>query len=467
MSPDASPNVLNSPSGVRRVNNVPLYLGGSVVTVFLSVVVLVAAGRTMQRNNAVDPSAADNVGHTGQLAQDIVGNHTGGLIAPESPSPPQAAVTPISNLILPIANPSDLNQPPLPNSETAMPEMTLNTAPPRMDSALRERIRSRKIEQFEAAIAAKTTVPTPELRTKSASPSFMSVNPNQTRSVPHLGVVQQQLASAHNQDPSSNYQMKMAQLQAALRSNTPGGLPVRVSRQNNANTPDDERFDLNNSGTSDRWRLMSTTEAPRTPYEIRVGFVVPATLISGINSDLSGQVMAQVSQNVYDTATGRFLLIPLGSRLVGAYSNEVIYGQARVMIAWQRIVFPDGKALDIGSMPGADAAGNAGFADRVNHHAWRVMGSALFMSFITAGVEVSQRSDGDERRRASDALSEALGQQLGSAMTQMISKNLNISPTIEIRPGYRFNVMVNKDIKFDRPYQAFDYSTPAKEEQPW
>ena len=201
-------------------------------------------------------------------------------------------------------------------------------------------------------------------------------------------------------------------------------------------------------------------ENPGSPYELRAGFVIPGTMITGVNSDLPGQIMAQVSQNVYDTATGKHLLIPQGSRVVGTYSNDVAYAQERVMIAWQRIVFPDGKALDIGSMAGSDPSGYAGFKDKVNHHFWRIFGSAGALSVITAGVTLSQDTDsgsGSDRQRASDALSESMGQVLGQTMAQMISKNLNIAPTIEIRPGYRFNIMVSKDLTFNKPYQSFDY----------
>ena len=173
--------------------------------------------------------------------------------------------------------------------------------------------------------------------------------------------------------------------------------------------------------------------------------------------------MAQVAQHVYDTPTGRHLLIPQGSRLVGTYSSDVAYGQARVLVAWQRIVFPDGKAMDIGAMPGADSAGYAGFNDRVNNHYVRTFASAFLMSMVTAGITLSQDNrnnagDGnDNTQRASDALSEALGQQLGQVTAQMIAKNLNIAPTLDIRPGYRFNVTVTKDMTFSKPYQAFDY----------
>ena len=211
---------------------------------------------------------------------------------------------------------------------------------------------------------------------------------------------------------------------------------------------------------SDRWKLGSQPEAPRTPFELRAGFVVPATLISGINSDLPGQIVAQVAQNVYDTPTGKYLLLPQGSRLVGSYSSDVAYGQARVLVAWQRIVFPDGKAMDIGAMPGADGAGQAGFSDDANNHYFRLFGSALLMSAVTAGITYSQRQNDNSFRNApsaSSTLSEALGQQLGQVTGQLIAKNLNVSPTLEIRPGYRFNVIVVKDLTFSKPYKSFDY----------
>lgn len=190
--------------------------------------------------------------------------------------------------------------------------------------------------------------------------------------------------------------------------------------------------------------------------------MVPATLISGINSELPGQIMAQVSQDVFDTPTGKWKLIPQGSRLVGQYSSEVAYGQSRVLVAWQRIVFPDGKAMDIGSMPGADSAGYSGFNDKVDNHYIRIFGSALLMSAITAGVTISQNCDDTGSGTGTGtsgkcAMTEALGQQLGMATAALIAKNLNIAPTLEIRPGYRFNVIATKDLTFSKPYRSFDY----------
>ncbi|MEG1055541.1 MAG: TrbI/VirB10 family protein [Janthinobacterium sp.] len=280
-----------------------------------------------------------------------------------------------------------------------------------------------------------------------------------------IAAVRQQIDAATRDDPTAAYKARLQQLQAAGvvpassgagqgGGGLAGGAPKLI--QTAAGRNDVAQFA--GSGQGDRWRLESQPEAPRSPYELRAGFVVPATLISGINSELPGQIMAQVSQDVYDTPLGKYKLIPQGSRLVGSYASDVAYGQSRILIGWQRIIFPDGKAMDIGSMPGADSAGYAGFKDQVNNHYFRLFGSAFLMSAVTAGVALSQPEQGPNNRpTASSAMSEALGQQLGNVTAQLISKNLNIAPTLEIRPGYRFNVIVTKDMTFSKPYQAFDY----------
>ncbi|MER2624115.1 MAG: TrbI/VirB10 family protein, partial [Accumulibacter sp.] len=273
-------------------------------------------------------------------------------------------------------------------------------------------------------------------------------------------------AAVHD-DPTAAYKARLATLQSSgiggaggSASSSPQLLQTATaSGRNNV-----AQFGNGSSGSGeqgDRWQLDSRLEAPRSPFELRAGFVIPGTLISGINSELPGQLMAQVAQNVYDTPTGKHLLIPQGSRLVGRYSSDVAYGQARVLVAWQRIVFPDGKAIDIGAMPGADGIGYAGFTDQVNNHYLRLFGSALLMSAVTAGITYSQgQNQGNSvygAPTASSAMSEALGQQLGQVTAQLIAKNMNIAPTLEIRPGYRFNVIVTKDMTFSKPYQSFDY----------
>ena len=233
--------------------------------------------------------------------------------------------------------------------------------------------------------------------------------------------------------------------------------PRLVDDEQGRQTQDYSRFDSTDG--EKRWTLNSDIQKPASRYLLQAGFVIPATLISGINSSLPGQIMAQVSQHIYDSPVGKWRLIPQGSRLVGTYSSDVEYGQARVLVAWQRIIFPDGKTMDIGAMPGADGLGYAGFHDQVKNHYLRIFGSALIMSAIVAGSTYSQRDAGSTfgRQNAGSIMSQALGQQLGLVTANLIRKNLNISPTLEIRPGYRFNIIVTKDMKFSKPYQSFDY----------
>lgn len=224
-----------------------------------------------------------------------------------------------------------------------------------------------------------------------------------------------------------------------------------------------ERHDLSAtgqfSGTSGRWSLGQTVEAPPSRFMLQTGSVIPATLVSGLNSDLPGQIIGQVSQNVYDSATGNHLLVPQGSRLIGEYSSQVKYGQSRVFAVWQRLIFPDGKTIDLGAMPASTGAGYAGLKDRVNNHYVRIFGSALMMSAVVAGIDKTQdnnNSSGDSKSM-SDSMSEALGTTFGNLIVEMMRKNMSIAPTIEIRPGFRLNVMLVKDLQFKGAYKAFDY----------
>jgi type IV secretory pathway VirB10-like protein len=199
----------------------------------------------------------------------------------------------------------------------------------------------------------------------------------------------------------------------------------------------------------------SATRAPAlSKYEIKSGWDIPATLESEVNTDLPGEVKAVVRENVYDTASGQYLLIPQGSRLIGQYDNRVSYGQSRANVVWSRLIFPDGSSVDLDGMVGHDASGAAGFHDQVDNHFVRLVSMALMMSAFTAGVEMSQpqSSSASGVLSPSAAATQALGQQFGQLGMEVTRKNLNIQPTVKIRPGYRFNVRVNRDIAFTEPY---------------
>lgn len=210
----------------------------------------------------------------------------------------------------------------------------------------------------------------------------------------------------------------------------------------------------------DQWRLQER-RTPGSPYELKTGAVIPGVMVTGINSDLPGNMIAQVTQNVFDSSTGRHLLIPQGTRLFGVYDSRVVYGQERVLIAWNRLIFPDGSSLTLGAMPGADMGGMAGFNDDVNNHYLRIFGSALLMSLVTGGMAYTMDSMNNNASRSQngtsmqDEMTSALAQQLGQTTTTLLQKNLNIKPSLEIRPGYLFNIVVTKDIAFREPYSRW------------
>ncbi len=191
-------------------------------------------------------------------------------------------------------------------------------------------------------------------------------------------------------------------------------------------------------------------------YEIKTGSVIPAAMVTAINSDLPGNMIAQVTQNIYDSATGSYLLIPQGTKLFGVYDSRVIMGQQRVLVAWNRIIFPDGSAMTIPSIPGADMAGNSGFNQKVDNHYFRIFGSSILMALITAGTAYAvDENSSDNENSLSSQLNSALAQQLGQASTSLLQKHLNIAPTLEIEPGYQFNIVLTKDLVFGGSYKGW------------
>lgn len=194
--------------------------------------------------------------------------------------------------------------------------------------------------------------------------------------------------------------------------------------------------------------LSHTRMAPLSTLEVKAGTIVPGVMISGVNSDLPGQLIGQVRENVYDTATGRFVLIPAGARLIGTYDSTVTMGQERVLIAWTRIIYPDGSSVLLDRMPGADVSGFAGFTDKVDNHYWRIFGNAFMLSLFSAGIQLSQPTQprGAGMYDSQQIMAAELGRQIGRLGMEMTRRNLNIQPTLEIRPGYNFTVMITKDI---------------------
>lgn len=203
--------------------------------------------------------------------------------------------------------------------------------------------------------------------------------------------------------------------------------------------------------------LKSTRTPPISPYEIKAGWEIPAVMEQALNSDLPGEVKALVTSNVYDTATGRFVLIPQGSRLVGEYNSQLGYGQDGVQVVWDRLIYPDGSSVDLSGMLGQDAHGFSSFRDKVDRHYKRLIGFSVFTSLFAAASEVSQNQSRSVLTYPSpgEVAGSAVGQQVSDLGAQITRKNLNVQPTVKIPVGYRFNVRVNRDIVFDSPYDSF------------
>jgi type IV secretion system protein TrbI len=221
----------------------------------------------------------------------------------------------------------------------------------------------------------------------------------------------------------------------------------------NGQTSKDDFF---NQDIKDLGYLPNQVVPQMSPYELKRGSVIPATLVTGLNSDLPGRITAQISQNVYDSATGYRLLIPQGAKLFGRYDSKVSFGQERVLVVWTDLIFPNGSTLQIGGMAGTDAEGYGGFKDKVDRHLWRTFGSAALVALIGTGIDMSipESSTLATQDTASDAARRNFAESFGRVAEHSISKNLNVQPTIRVRPGYKFNVLVDQDIIFPSAYRG-------------
>ena len=182
--------------------------------------------------------------------------------------------------------------------------------------------------------------------------------------------------------------------------------------------------------------------APLSPFVLQAGSIIPAALMTGLRSDLPGQVTAQVTSPVYDSPTGRHLLVPQGSRLIGQYDAEVGFGQERVLLVWNRLIFPDGRSIVLERQLGADAEGYAGLQDRVDNHWGRLIRAGLLSTLLGIGAELGTDSDTDLVR----ALRQGAQGTFNQAGQQVVQRDLNIRPTLTVRPGHPVRVIVTRDL---------------------
>jgi type IV secretion system protein VirB10 len=219
----------------------------------------------------------------------------------------------------------------------------------------------------------------------------------------------------------------------------------------------DEKAAFIKSARSGAGQTRTSRLRPLSKYEIKAGWDIPAVLEQALNSDLPGEIRALVRENVYDTASGNYLLIPQGARLIGVYDSRIAYAQEAVTVIWNRVIFPDGSSIDLDGMAGQDAQGRAGLRHDVDNHYRRLLGFALLTSGFSAAFRLSQSSRGSVLGypSAAETAGSAVGSELSRLGADVTRRNLNVQPTIKVPVGFRFNVRVNRDLLFDEPYRPY------------
>ena len=214
-------------------------------------------------------------------------------------------------------------------------------------------------------------------------------------------------------------------------------------------------------GADDGTRSSHALQSPASPYQVMAGTTISAALITGIDSDLPGKVLASVTEPVYDSATGRFLLIPQGSRLLGEYDSQVAAGQRRVLLVWTRIIFPDTSSLTLDRLPGVDASGYAGLEDGVDRHWSQLLASAALSTMIGIGAELAAPDRGTGQGEVIVATRQSMQDSVNQVGQELTRRDANVQPTLTIRAGSPVRVIVAKDLVL-KPYQplTFDRSRP-------
>lgn len=299
--------------------------------------------------------------------------------------------------------PGDLGRPILGAQNRGQPVPTPGMATPNPGLSPEEQ---RRIQELESARTARLFAST-DTRTAAASPSQTTPGAQPTPDLTSLGLA------------------------------PPPATPTAQDRQNA----------FLNAAADRRTLAPDRVAAPASPNILQAGAVISAALITGIRSDLPGQITAQVTENIYDSPTGRILLVPQGTRVIGQYDNNVQFGQSRVLLVWNRLIFPNGRSIVLERQPGADAEGYAGLQDGVDYHWWDLAKAAGLSTLLSVAAELATNDDD----RLIQAIRNGGQDTINDAGQQIVRRQLNIAPTLTIRPGFPVRVIVTRDLVLE-PY---------------
>ena len=212
-----------------------------------------------------------------------------------------------------------------------------------------------------------------------------------------------------------------------------------------------EHLEFYKQGANENTESIYKIEKLKNPYTVLAGTIIPGVLINGMNSDLPGTILGQVSKDVYDTVTGEYLLIPKGTKIIGIYDTDTAFAQTRGAVIWQRLVLPNGDSMVIPNFAGSDKEGYAGFKDKKRSHYARVVWSSLLGAAAIGGLAAAADDNSDKNTFRENAAQE-MESNMSNVVNRIVDRNLNIAPTIIIRPGYKFYIIVDKDLIL-RPYE--------------
>ena len=212
-----------------------------------------------------------------------------------------------------------------------------------------------------------------------------------------------------------------------------------------------EHLEFYKQGANENTESIYKIEKLKNPYTVLAGTIIPGVLINGMNSDLPGTILGQVSKDVYDTVTGEYLLIPKGTKIIGIYDTDTAFAQTRGAVIWQRLVLPNGDSMVLPNFAGSDKEGYAGFKDKKRSHYARVVWSSLLGAAAIGGLAAAADDNSDKNTFRENAAQE-MESNMSNVVNRIVDRNLNIAPTIIIRPGYKFNIIVDKDLIL-RPYE--------------
>lgn len=235
--------------------------------------------------------------------------------------------------------------------------------------------------------------------------------------------------------------------------------PAATNDPTTVQSRQDQKEAFLKSGSTET-RNAGNLKLPASPYQVMAGTVIAAALVTGIKSDLPGDVIASVTEPVYDTATGRFLLIPQGSRILGRYNSQVSFGQSRVQVVWNRVILPDTSSLTLDNLAGSDPAGYVGLEDGVDWHWDRIVAGAALTTLLGVGAELAAPENRQDGNRIVIAGRDSLQDSVNRVGQELTRRNLNIQPTLTERPGLPVRVIVNRDLVL-RPYQPLFFNRGA------